>query len=129
MCLCCAVAGGLLPSTHHQPPASSDPLCSAHGFVFDQAAFILSHRRKDKVAAFLQQFRNSQVGRLPRPRAADCACLAWLARVAIVCSAADSRLCPGLDGACCACLRRRHGALAPLAALACRCWRCSSLSG
>lgn len=35
-------------------------VCRAHGFVFDQAAFILAHRRKAKVAAFLQQFRNSQ---------------------------------------------------------------------
>ena len=31
--------------------------------MFDQAAFIASHGRKDKVVAFLEQFRNSQVGR------------------------------------------------------------------
>ena len=38
------------------------PACSAYGYVFDQPAFILSHKRKDKIAAFLQQFRNSQAG-------------------------------------------------------------------
>jgi hypothetical protein len=41
------------------PPRCS--LCRAHGHVFDLAAFIAAHRRKDKVASFLQQFRNSQM--------------------------------------------------------------------
>jgi hypothetical protein len=35
--------------------------CRAHGYLFDQAAFIAAHRRKPKVCAFLQQFRNSQM--------------------------------------------------------------------
>lgn len=35
--------------------------CRAHGFVFDQGAFTASHRRKDRVVAFLKQFRNSQM--------------------------------------------------------------------
>jgi hypothetical protein len=29
--------------------------------MFDHAAFIAAQKRKDKVAAFLQQFRNSQM--------------------------------------------------------------------
>jgi len=53
---------------HHCPSSallSSLPplLCRAHGFVFDQAAFIAAFKRKAKVAAFLQQFRNSQASR------------------------------------------------------------------
>lgn len=47
-----------------------ETVCSAHGFVFDQAAFILAHRRNNKVASFLQQFRNSQAR---PPRAANLA--------------------------------------------------------
>jgi hypothetical protein len=42
------------------PPPPQLP-CSAHGYVFDQAAFIAAHKRKDKLAAFLAAFRNSQM--------------------------------------------------------------------
>lgn len=48
-------------TSSHCHPARLPPCCRAHGFVFDQAAFVLSHRRKDKITSFLQQFRNSQV--------------------------------------------------------------------
>lgn len=50
------------PSTQPLPhPLALPATCSAHGFLFDQAAFIAAYRRKAKVAAFLAQFRNSQM--------------------------------------------------------------------
>ncbi len=54
--------GAALPATAPGAAVAACPACRAHGFVFDQAAFIAAHRRKSKVAAFLLQFRNSQVG-------------------------------------------------------------------
>ena len=77
-CFCCVAGGWCMrrrplvslpqpPAARRPPPAlfspPPGPACSAFGFMFDQAAFVASHRRKARVAAFLQQFRASQARR------------------------------------------------------------------
>jgi hypothetical protein len=68
-----SAAGSRASSTNgREERAVEEETPRAHGFVFDQAAFIAAHRRKAKVAAFLQQFRNSQASRVATCPAAPC---------------------------------------------------------